>query len=120
MGGPSDLSGYDMASFSGDRGWSARAELQRPLEWPRRRTAGAAQYYVFAARGETVNLMPTTIEQRTSIGSSIGVGVRSSLGRLGSWLGPIELAGEFARRLSPAPSGLPDQWRVNFLASMNF
>jgi hemolysin activation/secretion protein len=120
MGGPTDLSGYDMASFSGDRGWSVRGELQRFLEWPRSARIGAEQCYVFAARGEAASLMPTAVEQRTSIGSSIGAGLRSSLARPTGWLGPIDLSGEFARQLNPAPGAIPDRWRVNFLVSVNF
>ena len=120
MGGPSDLSGYDLASFSGDRGWSVRGELQRSLEWPRSARISAEQCYVFAARGEASSLMPTAVEQRTSIGSSTGIGFRSSLARPVGSLGPIDLSGEFARQLNPAPGGIPDRWRVNFLASLNF
>lgn len=120
MGGPTDLSAYDTASFSGDRGWSVRGELQRPLEWPQHAMRTVAQYYVFAARGEVVTLMPTAVEPHTSIGSSAGAGIRGSLVRPGDSLGPIDLSGEFARQLNRAPGNLPDRWRVNFLASINF
>ena len=120
MGGPTDLSAYDLASFSGDRGWSARADLQRALKWPQLAMTSIAQYYVFAAHGEVVTLMPTFGEQHTSIGSSAGVGFRASLARPSGSLGPIDLSGEFARQLNPAPGRLPDRWRVNFLASIDF
>jgi len=120
LGGPADLSGYDTASFSGDRGWVVRGELQRHLDWHLGSMNTLAQAYVFGARGEVVMLQPTAAEQRTSLASSTGLGIRASSGRSGAHLGPIDLTGELARQFNSTTAALPDHWRVNLSATAHF
>jgi hemolysin activation/secretion protein len=120
LGGPADLSGYDTASFSGDRGWVVRGELQRHLDWHPGSVNTLAQAHVFGARGEVVMLQPTAAEQHTSLGSSVGLGMRASSGRSGALVGPIDLTGELARQLNPTTTLLPDHWRVNLSATVHF
>lgn len=120
LGGPNDLSAYDFADFSGDRGWVVRAEVQRLFSWRHGDGNTLLQPYGFAARGEVVNLQPLGLVHPTEIGNSLGLGARASLGRdkLGS--GPLELAAEMARQLNPDSDGLPNRWRVNLAATMRF
>jgi hemolysin activation/secretion protein len=120
LGGPTDLSGYDTASFSGDRGWVVRGELQRHLDWHPGSMNTLAQAYVFGARGEVVMLQPTAAEQHTSLGSSAGIGMRTSSGRVGALIGPFDLTGELARQFNPTTADLPDHWRVNLSATAHF
>jgi hemolysin activation/secretion protein len=120
LGGPADLSGYDTASFSGDRGWVVRGELQRHFDWHPGSANTLAQGYVFGARGEVVMLQPTAAEQHTSLGSSAGLGLRASSGRTGATFGPFDLTGELARQFNPTTAVLPDHWRVNLTATAHF
>jgi hemolysin activation/secretion protein len=120
LGGPTDLSAYDYASFSGDRGWVARAELQHTVKWDRGGTTNATQSYLFAARGEIVNLGVIAAEPRTEVGAAAGLGLRASLGRASAHVGPVDLSGELARQFNPVSSGAPSHWRVNFSVSMHF
>jgi hemolysin activation/secretion protein len=119
LGGPSDLSAYDFADFSGDRGWMARAELQRLFSREGEATS-ALQPYGFAARGEVVNLQPLGLVRATEIGNSLGVGVRASLARSKVSLGPVEFGGEMARQLNPDVYGLPDRWRVDLAVTLRY
>ena len=120
LGGPTDLSGYDMASFSGDRGWVLRGELQRHLDWHPAWAPTVAQAYVFGARGEVVMLQPTLAQQHTTFGSSVGLGVRASSGHSGASFGPIDVTGELARQLNPASTPPADRWRANLSATAHF
>ena len=120
LGGPTDLSAYDYANFSGDRGWVARAELQHTIKWDRGSTSNATQTYLFAARGEVVNLGAIASEPRTEIGAAAGLGLRDSLGRTGASLGPVDVSGELARQINPPSIPGPAHWRVNFAVSLHF
>lgn len=120
LGGPADLSGYDTASFSGDRGWVLRGELQRRIDWHPRWANILAQAYVFGARGEVVMLQPTLAEPHRTSGSSAGVGMRAASDHSGTSFGPIDLTGEVARQSNPASTELPDRWRINFSATAHF
>jgi hemolysin activation/secretion protein len=120
LGGPTDLSAYDYANFSGDRGWVGRAELQHTIKWNHGSTTNAAQTYLFAARGEVVNLGAIAPEPRTEIGAAAGLGLRDSLGRTGASLGPVEVSGELARQINPSSIPGPEHWRVNFAVYVHF
>jgi hemolysin activation/secretion protein len=120
LGGPSDLSGYDTASFSGDRGWVIRGELQRHLDWHPGSLTALAQPYVFGTHGEVVMIQPTAAEQHTTLGSSAGLGMRASGGRTGATFGPFDLTAEFARQFNTTPTILPDHWRANLSATAHF
>lgn len=120
LGGPNDLSAYDFADFSGDRGWMARAELQRLITWQHAEAVDALQPYGFAARGEVVNLEPLGLAHGTDIGSSVGVGIRGLLDRGARGWGPVEIGAEVARQLNPDSDGLPNRWRVNLAATVRF
>jgi hemolysin activation/secretion protein len=120
LGGPTDLSGYNTASFSGDRGWVLRGELQRHLDWYPGWAHTVAQAYVFGARGEVVMLQPTLAEQHRTLGSSAGLGVRTSSGHSGASLRAIDVTCELARQLNPASTALPDRWRTNLSATAHF
>ncbi len=120
LGGPNDLSAYDFADFSGDRGWVLRAELQRLLSWRHGDGDTMLQPYGFAARGEVVNLQPLGLVHPTEIGNSVGLGARASWGRSKLRIGPVDLAAEMARQLNPDSDGLPNRWRVNLAATMRF
>lgn len=120
LGGPTDLSAYDFANFSGDRGWVARAELQNTQTWDHAKATNIAQGYLFAARGEVVNLDATATLPRTELGSAAGLGMRASFGRTAASVGPVEVSGELARQFNPEPTPGPAHWRVNFSVSMHF
>lgn len=120
LGGPGDLSGYDTASFSGDRGYALRAEAQHRYDWPRLASETAIQFYGFAAHGQTSLIDPTAVEQRTSPGSSAGAGARSSTSRHTGTAGPFEFSAEIARQFNSSASHLNDHWRVNLAASIRF
>lgn len=119
-GGPADLSAYDNANFSGDRGWAARAELQRTSALTFAQATAAQQAYLFAARAETVNLEPIAPEPRSAIGNAAGIGVRYSISRPDARQGPLDMSGELARQINPGSNGLADHWRVNYAVSMRF
>jgi hemolysin activation/secretion protein len=120
LGGPADLSAYDTASFSGDRGWAVRAELQRHLDWHVRSVSTGAQAYLFGAHGEVVMTLPTAAERRTSAGSSAGLGVRTSSASSGTSVGPLEFTGEVAREFNPAAADLADYWRLHVALTVHF
>jgi len=120
LGGPNDLSGYDFADFSGDRGWMARAELQRLYTWRHDEEVSALQPYGFAARGEVVNLLPLGLVHPTEIGNSAGLGIRGSLDRGSLGIGPVELSAEMARQLNPDSDRLPNRWRVNLALTVKY
>jgi len=120
LGGPTDLSAYDFANFSGDRGWVARAELQNTQTWDHGKATSLAQGYVFAARGEVVNLETTAMLPRTELGSAAGVGMRASFGRTGASAGPVDVSGELARQLGAESTPGTSHWRVNFSVSVHF
>jgi hemolysin activation/secretion protein len=120
LGGPLDLSAYDFANFSGDRGWAARSELQHVSNWNLARTTAVLQGYVFAARGEVVNLASTGFERHADTGTAAGIGLRSSLGSANAGLGPLELNMEYGRAYNPPGSGVPDGWRCNVAATLRF
>lgn len=120
LGGPNDLSAYDFADFSGDRGWVVRAEMQRLFSWQHGDTVGNLQPYGFAARGEVVNLQPPGLLHPTDIGNSIGFGVRGALAPSKLGIGPVELAAEMARQLNPDSEGLQNRWRVNLAATLRY
>jgi hemolysin activation/secretion protein len=120
LGGPSDLSAYDFANFSGDRGWTARGELQHLSTWSAGGTTTSAESYAFGARGEVVNLAGGDFERRIAIGNAVGVGVRGSVAHGGAGFGPLELNMEYARALNPSGSGSPDRWRFNVAATLRF
>ncbi len=119
-GGPSDLSAYDIGSFSGDRGWVARFELQRTWNAALAKTAPVEQAYLFAARGDVASLAAATEPAHTDIGNAAGLGLRVSKALLGAHAGPLDLSTEVARQFNPASSGRDDAWRVNFAASLRF
>jgi hemolysin activation/secretion protein len=120
LGGPSDLSGYDFAYFSGDRGYALRAEVQHLLDLPRGAASSLLQSYVFAAHGEVVNLQPIAPERGTDMGSAAGFGFRASVGRDDAAFGPVDLSAELARQFNPASAYLTDRWRVNLAATLHF
>ncbi len=120
LGGPSDLSAYDFAAFSGDRGWSTRGELQHVSSWNLAHTPMVVQGYVFAARGEVVNLASSEAERHADTGTAAGMGLRSSLGPTNARLGPLELNMETSRAYNPPGSGIPDGWRFNVAATLRF
>jgi hemolysin activation/secretion protein len=120
LGGPADLSAYDFANFSGDRGWVARAELQQTQKWDHGKAADLAQGYLFAARGEVVNLETSALVPRVELGAAVGIGLRGSFGQSGAAVGPVEVSGEIARQLNPESTPGPSHWRVNFSVSMHF
>jgi hemolysin activation/secretion protein len=120
LGGPNDLSAYDTASFSGDRGWAVRGELQRHYEWHPLWLTTEAQAYLFGAHGEVVMGQPTAAERRTTAGSSAGIGVRTSSARSAKSAHPLEFTGEVARQFNPAAADLPDCWRLHFALTVHF
>jgi hemolysin activation/secretion protein len=119
LGGPADLSAYDFAYFSGDRGYDVRGELQHLLDLPHAAST-LLQSYVFAARGEVVNLAPIAAERGAEIGNAAGFGVRLSVGPSAAKFGPVELSAELARQFNPASADLPDRWRANLAATLRF
>jgi len=120
MGGPADLSAYDFANFSGDRGWTMRGELQQLSNWNLGHTPAVAQGYVFAARGEVINLVSIDLERHAVSGNAAGFGVRSSLGSADKGLGPLELNLEYAKAFNPPGSDRPDSWRFNAALTVRF
>jgi len=120
LGGPNDLSAYDFADFSGDRGWVVRAEVQRLFSWQHGDGSTLLQPYGFAARGEVVNLQPVGFVHPTEIGNSVGLGARASVGRSMLSIGPLELTAEMARQLNPDSDAVPNRWRANLAATLRF
>ncbi len=120
LGGPNDLSAYDFADFSGDRGWVLRAELLRLFTWRQGDDVSLLQPYGFAARGEVVNLQPLGFVHPAEIGNSAGAGIRGSLARSQAQIGPVEVSAEMARQLNPDSDGLPDRWRVNLAVTVRY
>ncbi len=121
LGGPTDLSAYDFANFSGDRGWVARAELQNTQTWNHGKATSLAQGYLFAARGEVVNLeCRPQLCRALSLVPRRASGLRASFGRTGASLGPVDVSAELARQLDAEPTPGPSHWRVNFSVSMRF
>lgn len=120
LGGPADLSAYDFASFSGDRGWATRGELQHVSSWNMGHLATVAQGYVFAARGEVINLASTDFQRHADTGTAAGIGLRSSLAANHAGLGPLELNMEYAHAYNPPGSGISDSWRFSVAATVHF
>ncbi len=120
LGGPTDLSAYDFAYFSGDRGYDLRAEVQHLLDLPHGAASTLFQSYVFAARGEVVNLAPLGPERGTDIGNAAGFGFRAAVGRETAAVGPVDLDAELAREFNPAATNGPDRWRANFAVTLRF
>jgi hemolysin activation/secretion protein len=119
-GGPADLSAYDVGTFSGDRGWVSRFELQRTWNAAEPKAAPVEQGYLFAARGDIASLAAGTQPPHTEIGNAAGMGLRFSKALVGARAGPLDLSAEAARQFNPASSGLHDAWRLNFAASLRF
>jgi hemolysin activation/secretion protein len=120
LGGPADLSAYDLANFSGDRGWTTRGELQHDSSWNAGPRATVVEGYVFAARGEVVNLASSGFERRAGSGNAAGIGLRSSVDPNRAGLGPLELNLEYARAFNPPGSGLPDGGRFSAAVTLRF
>lgn len=120
LGGPSDLSAYDFANFSGDRGWTTRGELQHVSSLDLAAMPMVVQGYAFAARGEVVNLASNEAERHADTGTAAGIGLRSSFGPTHAGLGPLELNMEYAYAYNPPGSGIPDSWRFNVAATLRF
>ena len=119
-GGPADLSAYDVGSFSGDRGWVTRLELQRTWNAPAAKAVPVEQAYLFAARGDIASLAAAAQPPHTDIANAAGLGLRFSRALLGARTGPLDLSAEAARQFNPASSGRHDAWRLNFAASLRF
>jgi hemolysin activation/secretion protein len=120
LGGPADLSAYDFSFFSGDRGYDVRAEIQHLLNLPHGAASTLFQSYVFAARGEVLNLAPVGLERGAEIGNAAGFGVRTSIGRETAKFGPVDVSAELARQFNPAGENLVDRWRANLAATVRF
>ncbi len=120
LGGPADLSAYDVGSFSGDRGWVTRWELQRTWNAPAATAVPVEQAYLFAARGDIASLAAAPQPAHTDIANAAGLGLRFSRALVGARTGPLDLSAEAARQFNPASSGLNDAWRLNFAASLRF
>jgi hemolysin activation/secretion protein len=114
------LSAYDVGSFSGDRGWVTRFELQRTWNAAAAEAAQVEQAYLFAARGDVMSLAAGTEAAHTDIGNAAGLGLRFSRARVGAHAGPLDVSAEAARQFNPASSGRDDAWRLNFAASLRF
>jgi hemolysin activation/secretion protein len=120
LGGSADLSAYDSASFSGDRGWAIRGEFQRRVDWHVTSWLGNGQVYVFGARGEVVLFEPTAAERPASTASSAGLGIRTTNGMAGETVGPVEVNTEFAREFNSGYGEPPDRWRAHFSLVFHF
>jgi hemolysin activation/secretion protein len=120
LGGPADLSAYDFSFFSGDRGYVVRAEVQHLLDLAHGPASTLFQSYVFAARGEVLNLAPLGPERGAEIGNAAGFGFRASIGREAAAFGPVDVSAELARQFNPATENLADRWRVNLAATFRF
>jgi hemolysin activation/secretion protein len=115
LGGPRALSAFDTGAFVGDHGWLARAEMFYD--------AGAlfagvvTTPYLFAARGQVINVRPTAAEAKVLSANAIGLGARFAV--------PIEAArsaeiGVEAARQFDDNRLRPDEWRINVNASLRF
>ncbi|MGL4290237.1 MAG: ShlB/FhaC/HecB family hemolysin secretion/activation protein [Phreatobacter sp.] len=121
LGGPRSLSALDSGLLAGDSGWLIRAELQYSALIPFGPAGqGAMVPYLFASRGQAVNLRPTAVERRTVGATNVGAGVRSTVipGDLPFAPRSIDLGLEGAREIGDGPGH--DGWRVNANASVKF
>jgi hemolysin activation/secretion protein len=120
LGGPADLSAYDLAYFSGDRGYDVRGEVQHLLDLRHGAAGTLFQSYVFAACGEVLNLAPIAPERGAEIGNAAGFGFRASIGRDAAAFGPVDVSAELARQFNPAAANSTDRWRANLTATLRF
>lgn len=121
LGGPRSLSALDSGLLAGDSGWLVRAELQYSAFIPPGPAGqGVLVPYLFASRGQAVNLRPTAVEHRTVGATNVGAGVRSTVIPAELPFGPraIDLGLEGARQIGDGPGN--DGWRVNANASLKF
>lgn len=120
LGGPRGLSALDSGLLAGDSGWLVRAELQyAALIPPGPAGQGIFLPYLFASRGQAVNLRPTVLERRTVGATNVGLGVRTTVLPAASLAArSIDLGLEGAREITDGHAN--DGWRVNANASFKF
>ena len=120
IGGAGDLSGSDSGGWSGDHGWSARAELQYNLAHLFNMPNVALKSYIFAARGQVYIQSPSAAELATDGATGFGIGLRGQWAPPHLQSNPIDFALEVARNLSDYTSRNPSEWRMNLSVGVRF
>ena len=120
IGGAGDLSGSDSGGWSGDHGWSARAEFQYDMARYFNMPGLAMKSYVFAARGQIYIQDPSAGELAVDGATGFGVGLRGQWASTQFARNPIDFALEVARNLSDHSSRNPSEWRLNLSVGVRF
>ena len=120
IGGAGDLSGSDSGGWSGDHGWSARAEFQYDMARYFNMPGLAMKSYVFAARGQIYIQDPSAGELAMDGATGFGVGLRGQWASTQFARNPIDFALEVARNLSDHSSRNPSEWRLNLSVGVRF
>lgn len=119
LGGPRRLSAYDWATFAGDHGWLARLELQYGDAFDLTPVRGLVVPYIFAARGQVYVDKPTAVERSKTGGTSLGLGVRTSVAGIQPVGRDFEFQVEAARQYTDR-SAQHDQWRFSLAGTLRF
>jgi len=119
LGGPRRLSAYDWATFAGDHGWLARVELQYGDAFDLTPVRGLVVPYVFAARGVVYVDKPTVVERSKTGGTSLGVGMRTTVTGIQPVARDLEFQIEAARQYTDR-GAQHDQWRFSLAGSLRF
>ncbi|HJQ59927.1 MAG TPA: ShlB/FhaC/HecB family hemolysin secretion/activation protein [Vineibacter sp.] len=119
LGGPRRLSGYDLATFAGDHGWVARAELQYSDSFERAPVRGLVVPYVFAARVKVYIEKPGIGERASTGATSLGFGLRTTLAGTQPVGRDLDFQVEAARQYTDR-GAQRDRWRFNLSGTVRF